>query len=66
MLLVQGLMAGLDIPRLEVAEADITNVPGLLADSRAAGWAGHYACYLDRLAAQGVDAYGTSPDTCGR
>lgn len=65
MLLLHSFMAGLDIARLEVAEADITNVPGILADAKAAAWAGHYACYLSRLAVQGVGAYDGDPGTCG-
>jgi hypothetical protein len=65
MLLLQAFMAGLDIRRVEVFEADLTNVPGILADERAIAWAGHYPCYLDRLRREGVGAYTTSPATCG-
>lgn len=64
MLLVQGFMAGLDIKRLEVAEVDLTNVPGILADDRATAWAGQYGCYLDRLRRQGIDAYSAGPESC--
>lgn len=66
MLLLHGLMAGLDIDRIEVAEVDITNVPGLLDDPRARTWAARYPCYLERLQRLGVAAFESDPDTCGR
>lgn len=64
MLLLRTFMDGLDIRRLEVAEADLTNVPGILADPRATAWAARYTCYLDRLRDLGVDAYTSSPQEC--
>lgn len=64
MLLVRTIMEGLGVQRLEVAEADLTNVPGILADPRAAVWAGRYDCYLDRLRRQGAQAYLSSPEGC--
>lgn len=64
MLLVRTFMEGLAIDRLEVAEADLTNVPGLLADPRAADWAAHYGCYLEALRSRGVDAFTASPQGC--
>lgn len=64
MLLVRTFMEGLGIDRLEVVEADLTNVPGILADPRAAAWAAHYDCYLETLRRQGVDAFNGSPQDC--
>lgn len=64
MLLVRTIMEGVGVERLEVAEADLTNVPGILADPRAAAWAGKYGCYLERLRRQGVDAYLSSSEGC--
>jgi len=64
MLMVEAFMAGLDIPRMRVAQVELTNVAGILADSRAAAWAGRYACYLDRLRRQGIDAYLSDPAGC--
>lgn len=64
MLLVGAVMESLEAGRMEVAEADVNNVAGLLADPRAEAWAARYPCYLSRLAAQGVDAYGGDPSGC--
>lgn len=64
MLLVRTFMEGMAIDRLEVAEADLTNVPGILADPRATAWAAHYQCYLETLRRQGVDAFTASPQAC--
>lgn len=64
MLLVRSFMEGLAIDRLEVAEADLTNVPGILADPRAAAWAAHYDCYVENLRQRGVDAFTASPQAC--
>lgn len=66
MLMAHAFMAGLGIRRLELAEASITNVPGLLADTRAWGWRDRYECYLSRLADQGVRAFKSAPATCPR
>ncbi|MBC7952883.1 MAG: hypothetical protein H7Z12_13830 [Rhodospirillaceae bacterium] len=64
MLLVRSFMAGLEVTRMDVAEADVTNVPGILADQRALAWTKAYPCYLVRLRAQGVEAYTSDPRTC--
>lgn len=64
MLLVRTFMEGLAIGRLEVAEADLTNVPGILADPRAAAWAARYDCYLETLRRQGTAAFTASSQGC--
>ena len=64
MLLVEGLMQASGAEELEVAEIDLTNLPGLLADDKAYAWREHYACYLERLHSLGLDAYGSDPATC--
>jgi len=64
MLLVEGLLQATGSDRLEVAELDLTNLPGLLADDRAFAWEQHYDCYLDRLRSQGLDAYASDPASC--
>lgn len=64
LLLVEGLLLATGAERLEVAELDLSNVPGLLADDRAFAWADHYACYLDRLRAVGEAAYDADPAAC--
>jgi len=64
MLIVHAFMEGLGIRRLDLAEADLTNVPGLLADTRALAWSRNYGCYLTRLARQGTRAFKSDPATC--
>jgi len=65
MLLVEGLLRVTGSDMLQVAEADLTNLPGLLADDRLFDWAGpRYPCYLDRLRTQGLSAYASDPATC--
>lgn len=64
MLLVEGLLRATGGTVLNVAELDLTNLPGLLADDRAYAWGGHYDCYLERLGQQGLAAYGSDPATC--
>ncbi|MBF0178307.1 MAG: hypothetical protein HQL63_15905 [Magnetococcales bacterium] len=64
MLLIHAFMAGLQIERMDVAQAEITNVPGLLADKRALAWASHYDCYLRTLGELGVEAFKTDPKKC--
>lgn len=64
MLLVEGVLRATGVSRLEVAELDITNIPGLLADDRAYAWAIRYGCYLERLQTQGIAAYDSDPGTC--
>lgn len=64
LLLVEGLLRATGNHDLHVAEIDLTNIPGLLADDRAYRWAARYGCYLERLRRQGVDAYASDPTTC--
>lgn len=65
MLLVEGLLRATGGDALQVAEADLTNIPGLLADDRLFDWAGpRHSCYLTRLRRQGLDAYASDPATC--
>lgn len=64
MLLVEGLMQATGGHRLQVAEIDLTNLPGLLADDLAFRWSNDYACYLDRLRELGLNAYASDPATC--
>lgn len=66
LILVEGILLATGASRLEVAELDLTNVPGLLADERAFAWARHYACYLDRLRRLGEAAYDADPSACRR
>lgn len=64
MLLVEGLMQASGVTELQVADIDLTNVPGLLADDAAYRWADNYGCYLARLARDGLAAYASDPETC--
>lgn len=64
MLLVDGVLRATGVDALQVAEIDLTNLPGLLADDRAYAWEQHFACYLDRLREQGLAAYASDPETC--
>ena len=64
LLLVQGLLTATGSDTLHVAEADITNLPGLLADDRAFAWSRRYTCYLARVAERGLAAYDSDPGSC--
>lgn len=64
MLLVEGLLAATDSRELTVAEIDLTNLPGQLADDKAYQWAGRYACYREKLAREGVAAFEGDPAQC--
>ncbi|MBF0164035.1 MAG: hypothetical protein HQM01_05910 [Magnetococcales bacterium] len=64
MLLIHAIMENLEIQRMEVAFASITNVPGLIADPRAEAWRARYPCYLEKLLLLGVDAYKADPASC--
>jgi len=64
MLLVEGLLQATGGDELQVAELDLTNLPGLLSDDRLFDWAGHYGCYLDRLPDLGLAAYASDPASC--
>lgn len=64
MLLVEGVMNSTRASSLSVADVDLTNLPGLLADDRAFAWGERYQCYLTRLVESGVSAYFSDPATC--
>lgn len=64
LLLVEGLMQTTGGHDLRIAEIDLTNLPGLLADDRAYRWAAQHDCYLQRLRKLGVAAYYSDPATC--
>lgn len=64
MLLVEGLLRAAGKHELGVTEADISNLPAMLADDRAYAWAERYTCYLVRLATMGINAYFADPATC--
>lgn len=64
MLLVEGLLAATHSRELTVAEIDLTNLPGQLADDKAYQWAGRHACYRARLASAGVAAFDSDPAGC--
>lgn len=64
LLLVEGILKAVGATRLDVAELDITNVPGLLADDRAFAWGRQYGCYLDYLRRLGEAAYDADPAGC--
>ena len=66
MLLAEGLMRATGGDELFIADVDLSNVPGLLADDRAFAWAANYGCYLDRLRRLGIDAYASDPASCER
>lgn len=64
LLLVEGLMRSTHADTLKIAELDLTNLPGLLADDQAYRWPAHYACYLQRLRNDGLAAYASDPASC--
>ncbi|MCG2578520.1 hypothetical protein LZ012_16105 [Dechloromonas sp. XY25] len=64
LLLVEGLMEATGGHDLRIAEIDLTNLPGLLADDRGYRWAARHDCYLQRLRSLGVAAYFSDPATC--
>lgn len=64
MLLVDGLMTASGVSDLQVAEVDLTNIPGLLSDDTAYRWADNYGCYLARLAKDGLAAYASDTASC--
>lgn len=66
LLLVEGLLRSTGAETLKIAELDLTNLPGLLADDQAYAWAAHYGCYLQRLRTQGLAAYASDPASCPR
>ncbi len=64
MLLVEGVLLATGGESLKVAEVDLTNLPGLLADDRAFAWGRRPDCYLERLRTLGLGAYASDPATC--
>lgn len=64
MLLLEGLMQAARVEHLQVREAALSNIPGLLADDRAYRWQARYGCYLERLGHLGLAAYESDPATC--
>jgi len=64
LLLVEGLLQATGGVSIRVAEIDLTNVPGLLADDRTFAWGNKYGCYLDRLKSDGAAAYASDPASC--
>lgn len=64
LLLVEELMRVTGGEYLKVAEIELNNLAGLLADDRAFEWGRHYNCYLDRLRRSGEQAYISDPATC--
>jgi hypothetical protein len=66
LLLVEGLVEATGGHDLHVAEIDLTNLPGLLADDRGYRWVAQHDCYLRRLRTIGVGAYFSDPATCPR
>jgi hypothetical protein len=64
LLLVEGLLRATGGNRLAVAETEINNLPGILADDRAFDWAGKAACYLGVLEREGERAYYADPALC--
>ena len=64
MLLVEGVLLATGSESLQVAEIDLTNLPGLLADDRAFAWGQRHGCYLERLRTLGLGAYASDPATC--
>jgi hypothetical protein len=64
LLLVEGLMQATGDHDLRIAEIDLTNLPGLLADDRGYRWAAQHDCYLQRLRTLGVAAYFSDPASC--
>lgn len=64
MLLLEALLKVTQASELQVAEAEINNLPALLADEHSYAWGQQYACYLERLAQQGLGAYLSDPASC--
>lgn len=64
LVLVEGLMQATGRHDLSIAEIELTNLPGLLADDRAYNWAVLHECYVKRLRTQGIAAYYSDSTTC--
>ncbi len=64
MLLLEALLQATQASELKVAEAEINNLPALLADERSYAWGRQYGCYLERLSQQGLAAYLSDPASC--
>lgn len=61
LILLEGILTATDHEILEIADIELSNVPGLLADEQAWGWAQHYPCYLKHLPTEGVNTYLANP-----
>lgn len=66
MVLLEALLDGARLVSVDVADIDLSNVPGLLADARAYAWSRLYSCYLTLLSAQGLSAFDGNPGACTR
>lgn len=64
MLLTEGILRATGNSYLRVAQADLNNAPGILADETAYGWTRNYPCYLQRLQQEGLAAYGSDQASC--
>ncbi|AXS80919.1 hypothetical protein [Dechloromonas sp. HYN0024] len=64
LLLVEGLVETTGGHDLRIAEIDLTNLPGLLADDRGYQWVARHDCYLQRLRKLGIGAYFSDAATC--
>jgi exopolyphosphatase/pppGpp-phosphohydrolase len=64
MLLIQGLLRSIGIPKINVMEGALNVLPALLTDDIAFRWSDRYDCYLERFNAQGPKAYFSDPETC--
>lgn len=64
LLLVEGVLRASGADYLHVAETDLTNLPGLLADEAAWAWAKQHDCYLERMRREGEDAFFGDPASC--
>jgi hypothetical protein len=62
MLLMEGVLRATGGSHVNVADIDLTNIPGLLNDDHAFDWGQRYSCYLERLRSVGVRAYEDEPD----
>ncbi|WP_290866983.1 hypothetical protein [Aquabacterium sp.] len=64
MLLLEAVTRAAGLAQIDVAAADVSNVPAILQDDRAYAWARHPICYLRRLPTQGEAAYLGDPASC--
>jgi hypothetical protein len=64
MLLTESVMKGMGLETINVADIDLSNVPGLLNDARAYAWLHLYRCYLRNLIVFGISAFDLNPGEC--